>query len=373
MSLRKGLRSQCQGKGEKSGVKSSVGESVCGVRQVFLGVSGDEDWVFGGSGDRFTSVGRTRRVETLSSLVSWCRFPRLYGQSFEAGPVRQIVLHDLLLKRTVGLDVHGRRRASLVGVLDEGEAERTATVHVLLELGDGSLGVFEGAELDNTGTAGATVGLVLDLGALDLADSSEELDQVLVAGAPGQIADVDDGRRVHARSGVVRERVRGSKRSGRSDSTVASSARGWASVATRRAVRTRAGSTIATAAKASAKATTTSEARARAVATTTSESTVKAAATVAASEAATTTEAATATEATSAGKAVLANFEHAARPVVSVELLNGVLGILGSFESDDTRALGSAVGSCVNVSTDDGTALTEKVLQVLPANVVWEL
>ena len=83
--------------------------------------------------------------------------------------------------------------------------------------------------------------------------------------------------------------------------------------------------------------------------------------------------AAAATEATSAGKAVLANLKHASRPVVAVELLDGVLGILGSFKSDDTRALGSAVGRHVDVSADDGTTLTEEILQVLPANVVGKL
>ena len=46
------------------------------------------------------------------------------------------VLHDLLLQRTRGLDVHGGG-AGLVGVLDVGETEGTATVHVLLELGCG--------------------------------------------------------------------------------------------------------------------------------------------------------------------------------------------------------------------------------------------
>ena len=289
------------------------------------------------------------------------------------GQCADTILHDLFLERAVRLDIHGRRRAGLVGVLDEGEAERTATVHVLLELRNRSLSVLLGAELDNTGTAGATVGLILDLCALDLTDSSEQLDEVLVAGAPGQVANVDSRGRVHARSGVVGERVRGRNCGDRGDGGVASNARRWASVATtRRAVRT--GATIATtAAKLTAKATTTSEARTRAVATTTTESTVKASTTVATSEAATTTKAAAATEATSAGKAVLANLKHASRPVVAVELLNGVLGILRSLESDNTRALGSAVGRHVDVSADDGTTLTEEILQVLPANVVGKL
>jgi hypothetical protein len=240
-----------------------------------------------------------------------------------------------------------------------------------LELRDGRGGVVLGAELDNTGAAGATVVLVLDLGTLNLTDSSEELDEVLVAGAPREVADVDHRGRVHARSGVVGERVRGSDRSDRGDSAVASSARRRATVATRRTVRTR--TAVATTGKASAKATTTCEAARRAVATATTESTVKATATVAASESTTTTKAAAATEATSASKAVLANFENASRPVVAVELLDSVLGILGSLECDNTRTLGSAIGSSVDVGADDGTALTEEVFQVLPANVVGEL
>jgi membrane protein involved in colicin uptake len=146
-----------------------------------------------------------------------------------------------------------------------------------------------------------------------------------------------------------------------------------ACVASRRAVRTRASAVATATTKASTIATTTSEARARAVATATTESAVKAAATVAASETTTAAKAAAATEATSASKSVLANLEQAPRPVVAVELLNGVLSILGSLESDDTRALGGTVGCRVNVSADDRTTLTEEVLQVLPANVVREL
>jgi hypothetical protein len=288
------------------------------------------------------------------------------------GQCADTILHDLLLERSVGLDVHGRHGgAGLVVVLDVREAKRTATVHVLLEFRDGSSGVLLGAELDNTGAAGATVGLVLDLSALNLTDSSEELDEVLVASAPRKVADVDHRRRVHARSGIVGERVRGSNRSDRGDSAVASSARRRASVATRRAVRTR--TAVATTGKATAKSTTASETSRRAVAATPTESTIEASTTVAAGKATTTTEAAAATEATSASKAVLTNFENATRPVVAVELLNGVLGVLGSLESDDTRALGSAIWGGVHVGADDGTALTEEVFQVLPANVVGKL
>jgi hypothetical protein len=55
------------------------------------------------------------------------------------------------------------------------------------QLTDGSASVFYVAELDNTGSARATVGLVLNFGTLNLTDSGEKLDQVLVAGRPGQL------------------------------------------------------------------------------------------------------------------------------------------------------------------------------------------
>jgi hypothetical protein len=42
-------------------------------------------------------------------------------------------------------------------------------------------------ELDDTGAAGATSRLILDLCTLDLADGDEELDEVLVACAPREL------------------------------------------------------------------------------------------------------------------------------------------------------------------------------------------
>jgi hypothetical protein len=56
-----------------------------------------------------------------------------------------------------------------------------------LRLTDSSAGIFYAAELDNTGSARATVGLVLDLSTLNLANSGEEFDQILVAGRPRQL------------------------------------------------------------------------------------------------------------------------------------------------------------------------------------------
>jgi hypothetical protein len=56
-----------------------------------------------------------------------------------------------------------------------------------LQLTDSSAGIIYAAKLDNTGSARATIGLVLDLGTLDLANGGEELDQIFVAGRPGQL------------------------------------------------------------------------------------------------------------------------------------------------------------------------------------------
>jgi len=50
------------------------------------------------------------------------------------------------------------------------------------ELTNRGLGICSLGKLDDTGSPGATIGLVLDLSTFDLANCSEELDEVLVAG-----------------------------------------------------------------------------------------------------------------------------------------------------------------------------------------------
>ena len=45
-----------------------------------------------------------------------------------------------------------------------------------------------GIELDDASTAGAAIGLVLDLGTVDLANGGEQINQVIVAGRPGQLS-----------------------------------------------------------------------------------------------------------------------------------------------------------------------------------------
>jgi hypothetical protein len=71
-----------------------------------------------------------------------------------------------------------------------GELQRTAAVLVARELGDGRLGVVGAIELDDTSALGAAVGLVLDLGLLDGADRGEEIDEILIAGGPGELIHV---------------------------------------------------------------------------------------------------------------------------------------------------------------------------------------
>jgi hypothetical protein len=63
-------------------------------------------------------------------------------------------------------------------------------------------------------------------------------------------------------------------------------------------------------------------------------------------------------------------------PIVAVELGDGVAGIFRSLKSDNTGALGAAIGCDVNVSAQDlaiVSSLTEEVLQVLPADVIRKL
>ena len=86
----------------------------------------------------------------------------------------------------MGVGVHSIRRAR-GDVLDEAQAERAAAILVALEFADGGVGSLSIVESDNTGTAGSSAGLVLDLGLLNLADRREKLDQIIVAGRPGKL------------------------------------------------------------------------------------------------------------------------------------------------------------------------------------------
>ena len=78
----------------------------------------------------------------------------------------------------------------MVGVADVGKAEWTTAILVALELGDGLRSVLLRGELNNTSATGTTSRLVLDLCTLDLTDGGEELDEVVVAGAPRELSRV---------------------------------------------------------------------------------------------------------------------------------------------------------------------------------------
>jgi hypothetical protein len=213
--------------------------------------------------------------------------------------VAKTTLHDLVLCQATSVlgTFHSIAAVAHVGVLDVGKTQGPATVLVSSELGyacvsdektkstdkltDRGLSICSLLKLDHTGSARATVGLVLDLGTLDLANRSEELDEVLVASRPGKIANVDGVAGLAACSSVICEWVR----RGRSSVGVES-----------RAARSTAKATSTTVASATSKATTKSATATKA--STTAEAT---------SEATASAESATTTKATrSASKSVFA-------------------------------------------------------------------
>jgi hypothetical protein len=156
------------------------------------------------------------------------------------------------------------------------------------------------------------------------------------------VANIDNSTLVTIGSSVVGERIGGTGRSGRS--ALVKSTTGVTAVRTtlRRATE------ASTAAEATAKAATSSKSTATshraAEASTTSHGPTEA--TAAAAEARTT-----------ASKSILANFKSTALPVISVELRNGVTGIIRGLEGNDARTLGASSGVGVDVSTNDATLL----------------
>lgn len=56
------------------------------------------------------------------------------------------------------------------------------------------------------------------------------------------------------------------------------------------------------------------------------------------------------------GKPVLADFKHAALPVVAVELLDCIASIVGALEYHNTGSLGSSIWAEVNISSNDGSS-----------------
>ena len=179
-------------------------------------------------------------------------------------------------------------------------------------------------ELDDTSSTRAAVGLVLNLSTRNLSDCGEELNEILVAGRPGQVADVDQVAWLAARCSEVGERVRWVGR------TVGFEATSGRSTGT---------------SEASSKSTTSSIAAAEAATTTTEASTSA----KTSAEATATSEATASTKAGVAGKAVFANLKVATLPFVAVELSDSVPGIIHGLESNDARALWSTVRRDVNV------------------------
>lgn len=54
-------------------------------------------------------------------------------------------------------------------------------------LTDGGVSGIRSVELDDTGAAGTAIGLVLDFGAIDLADGREQVNQVVIASGPRKL------------------------------------------------------------------------------------------------------------------------------------------------------------------------------------------
>lgn len=95
-------------------------------------------------------------------------------------------LHYLVLGQTSSLGFHGVSSTGSL-VLYKAQAKRAATVLIAREFGNGSLSIVGSVETDHTGTAGSSIGLVLDLGLFDLADGSEEFNEILIASRPRKL------------------------------------------------------------------------------------------------------------------------------------------------------------------------------------------
>lgn len=284
-------------------------------------------------------------------------------------------------------------------VLDVAESKLAATILVSLELGDGSISGFSSIEAHDTGTSGAAARFVLDLGLLDLSDGSEELDQVLIAGGPrklrassacmyeeefevmGQayVSDVDRLASLRTSCGEVGERVGRDGGSSTGIETAATNCTNWTTCSHGAAESTSSAKAATKAAAASPKSATATE--------------------TAAESATASSEATTAAEAhVGVGKTVRTHLEDATLPVVTIELLNSVAGVVGGFEDNNAGALGPSIGTEVHVGTNDTTGaswsvmyrvshysnlvgvicfyltcLSEQVLQVLPSDGVGQL
>lgn len=140
------------------------------------------------------------------------------------------------------------------------------------------------------------------------------------------IPDIDCLAAFGSRSGVIGERVRGSRSGSRS-------------VETSRTAAAALEATAATVTKSTA-------------ATKTAATKAAAAAAVATTHA---TKSATAAEAhsTASGITVFTNFKDASLPIISIELLDGIASIVGAFKNHNTRAFRSAIRPHVDISANN--------------------
>lgn len=91
------------------------------------------------------------------------------------------ILHDLILSQAGGVSIHSVASARCL-ILNEAETERTTSVLVTGELLNGGIGVLGGVETYNTSAARSAIRFILNLGLLHLADSGEQLYEILVTG-----------------------------------------------------------------------------------------------------------------------------------------------------------------------------------------------
>lgn len=141
--------------------------------------------------ERTRTTKNVKLAKNLSGVgQKWSLQPCIYARKGknDSEDFPYLPLHDLVLRQAGGFGVHGHGVSASGGlVLDEAQAKRAATVLVSRELGDGGVGVVDSVETNNTSAARTSIGLILDLGLLNLADCGEELNEILVAGGPRQL------------------------------------------------------------------------------------------------------------------------------------------------------------------------------------------
>lgn len=235
-------------------------------------------------------------------------------------------------------------------VLDEAQAEGTAAVLVALELGDGGLGRVGAVEADNTASARAAARFILNLCLLDLTDGLEEFDEIVVACRPGKL-----GRSQQSRGRRRKEGVRGDAYIANEDGVaLLNTGRGVVGEGVRlhRSVAGIEGSTAAGRAAGAAEPTATAAITAH-KAPATDKSTPATKAACKASAYAEPAPAVAASTHARTSEAILADLKNPALPVIAVVLLDGVPSIIGRLEYHNARALGSAVGTKMDVGANN--------------------